>query len=86
MKRKIASSRRSYVSASEIASYVYCPEQWRLQYGQGHQIENAESVAKGKRFHREKIVAVRAADKRRSTGCLVVLLSALFVLLLVITS
>ena len=31
------------ISASEIACWAYCPEQWRLQYGLGLEPENKGS-------------------------------------------
>ena len=39
------------ISASEIASFAYCPEQWRLQYGFGHESENVGSLKRGEALH-----------------------------------
>ncbi len=45
------------VSATEVASYVYCPEQWRLEHGLGYASMNTASLARGTARHR-KIAAV----------------------------
>jgi hypothetical protein len=50
--QRTPNSRSDVVSASEIASFVYCPEQWRLQCALGNEPENLESLARGKSFHR----------------------------------
>ncbi len=39
------------VTAHEIGCFVYCPEQWRLQYGLGLAPQNQKSLAGGRRFH-----------------------------------
>jgi hypothetical protein len=44
--------RSDVVSASEIASFIYCPEQWRLQCALGNRPEDVESLARGESFHR----------------------------------
>ena len=44
-------ARRDVVSATEIASFVYCPEQWRLQHGLGNESENTASLSRGEAFH-----------------------------------
>src|SRR5262245_60971991 len=31
---------RELVTASEVAAFVYCPEEWRLEYGLGLEPEN----------------------------------------------
>jgi hypothetical protein len=49
---RTTTSRRDVVSASEIASFVYCPEQWRLQFALGNRPENAKPLAQGESFHR----------------------------------
>ena len=45
------SSNSEVISATEIASFAYCPEQWRLQYGLGHESENVGSLERGEAFH-----------------------------------
>ena len=44
--------RSDVVSASEVASFVYRPEQWRLQCALGNRPENAAPLARGETFHR----------------------------------
>lgn len=38
------------VSASEIASWAWCPESWRLD-ALGAEPENQEALARGRKFH-----------------------------------
>lgn len=45
------------VSATEVASYVYCPEKWRLEHGLGYASMNTALLARGTAQHR-KIAAV----------------------------
>jgi hypothetical protein len=73
------------VSASEIASWVYCPEQWRLQYGLGHKSENVASIDRGERFH-ESTAAVERSSRRilRLAGILIVVAALLLVVLLLV--
>jgi hypothetical protein len=42
------------VSASEVASWVYCPEAWRLQ-AHGHPAGNVEALEAGERRHAETV-------------------------------
>lgn len=44
------SKQSDLVSASEIASWEWCPESWRLS-ALGAKPENQEALARGKRFH-----------------------------------
>ena len=64
--------RSGIVSASEVASWVYCPEQWRLQ-SLGHESENVTSLKRGERFH-ESTAAVERSSRRvlRLAGILIV--------------
>jgi len=50
------------VTASEIACYAYCPEQWRLEYGLGLLAENQATLDAGTRHHARKAAAERLAD------------------------
>ena len=52
-RRRVPPSNSGVVSATEVASYVYCPEQWRLQHGLGHSSTNTASLARGAALHRE---------------------------------
>src|SRR4051794_2417013 len=47
------------VTASEIAAFAYCPEQWRLQYGLGLRAENQAALGAGTRHHERKALAER---------------------------
>ena len=47
MRRRLPPSSSGVVSATEVASYVYCPEQWRLQHGLGHASTNTALLARG---------------------------------------
>jgi hypothetical protein len=38
------------VTASEIASWVWCPESWRLE-ALGHEPENQKAMRRGETFH-----------------------------------
>ena len=52
------------VSASEIASWAWCPESWRLQ-SLGHEPENRAALTRGEEFH-----ARTAAFEERSRSAL----------------
>ena len=73
-------TRSDVVSASEIASWEWCPEAWRLQ-ALGEEPENREELARGEAFHARtaatEVLSRRAAFLGR---CLLVL--ALLVTLL----
>ena len=49
------------VTASELASFVYCPEQWRLEHGLGLPPENRAALDAGTRHHAGKAAAERIA-------------------------
>lgn len=71
------------VTASEIACFAYCPEQWRLQYGLGLPAQNRASLNAGTRYHARKATAERVAGGALALGRLLALLSLLGLLLLV---
>ena len=76
MVRRSANS--DVVSASEIASYVYCAEQWRLQHGLGQPSQNTESLERGERLH-EKTAALEETSRAAiGIGWLLILLAVLF--------
>jgi hypothetical protein len=56
-------SGRELVRATEIAAFVYCPEQWRLEHGCGLASENREALQAGARHHARNVAVERA------TGC-----------------
>ena len=45
------SSDHDLVTAAEIAAFVYCPEQWRLEYGLGLEPGNRAAMEAGTRHH-----------------------------------
>src|SRR5206468_1409524 len=49
------------ITASEIAAFVYCPEQWRLEHGLGLEPGNRAARDAGTRPHAHKAVAERVA-------------------------
>ncbi len=49
------------VTASEVACFVYCPEQWRLHYGLGLPAENQPALDAGTRHHDAQAAAERRA-------------------------
>lgn len=52
------------VAASEIASYVFCPEAWRLGVALGLEANNERDLLRGERTH-GKIAAVEQASQAR---------------------
>jgi len=50
------------ITATEIASFVYCPEQWRLEYGVGRPAENQPALDNGTRDHARKALVERLAS------------------------
>ena len=49
------------ITASEIACFAYCPEQWRLQYGLELLPANRAALDAGTRYHWWKAIAERIA-------------------------
>ena len=85
MGQRHRASHSDVVSASEVASWVYCPEQWRLQYGLGHDSENVASLDRGERFH-ESTAAVERSSRRvlRLAGILIIIAVLLLVVVLLV--
>jgi hypothetical protein len=69
------------LTAEEVACYVYCPEQWRLQHGLGLAPSNQEVLNAGIRHHARKAVAERLAACSMMLGRILVI-GALLVLAL----
>ena len=79
-RRRFPLSNSGVVSATEVAAYVYCPEQWRLQHGLGHLSTNTASLAHGAALHR-KTAAVEVWSRRAlRLAFVLVVLAALLVL------
>src|SRR5450759_5031225 len=74
--------RPGMVSASEIAAFAYCPEQYRLQYGLGLEPENQAALDAGNRHHARKAVAERIAGGAIMMGRILAALAAVAPLLL----
>jgi hypothetical protein len=70
------------VSASEIAAFVYCPEQWRLEHGMGLEPGNRAALVEGDRHHAGKAVAERIAGISITLGRFLAVLAAVVLLLL----
>jgi hypothetical protein len=73
---------RELITAAEIACFAYCPEQWRLQYGQGLRAENQAAIATGTRHHERKAVAERVAGGAITLGKTLVFTALLLLVLL----
>jgi len=79
-RRCLPPSSSGVVSATEVASYVYCPEQWRLQHGLGNRSTNTASLARGSALH-AKTAAVEVRSRQAiALAFVLVVLAALLVL------
>jgi hypothetical protein len=65
------------VTATEVAGFVYCAEQWRLEHGLGLEPENRAARDAGNRHHARKAVAERVAGGAIGLGRVLVVLAAL---------
>jgi CRISPR-associated exonuclease Cas4 len=65
------------ITASELACYAYCPEQWRLEYGLGLEPTNRAALAAGSRHHARKAVAERVAGLAILVGRLAAVIALL---------
>jgi hypothetical protein len=73
------------IAAHEIASFAYCPEAWRLEYGMGRPAENRAALDAGTRHHRHKAVTERIAGGAIALGRLAVLAGLVLLLRWVLT-
>ncbi len=78
--------KRELVTATEIACWAYCPEQWRLQHGLGLKTENRAGLAAGDRHHARKAVVERVAGMFIALGQVLLVLAMLGGLLLLMFS
>ena len=69
------------ITASEIACFAYCAEQWRLHYGLGQAPENRAALDAGTRHHASKALAERLASVAILLGRCLAVLGALTVFL-----
>lgn len=56
------------ITAAELASFVYCPEQWRLEQALGLVPVNQMELAAGEVHHARKAVAERIAGGSINLG------------------
>ena len=70
------------ISATEVAAYVYCPEQWRLEYGLGLPANNRTAREAGRRHHGRKAGVERLAQLLIALGGLLIALGVLGLLVL----
>ena len=74
------------ITASEIACYAYCPEQWRLEYGLGLPAENQAALRAGTRHHEENAVAERVGGGALELRRVLVVLAVVALLLWLVFS
>jgi hypothetical protein len=70
------------VTAHEIATFVFCPEQWRLEYGLGLEPVNRAALEAGSLHHARKATAERSAGRLVWVGQRVILAALLVLLVL----
>jgi hypothetical protein len=70
------------VTAEEIACWVYCPEQWRLQHGLGLPTTNRVPIAAGHRRHARLARSERLATVASVAGRAIAFIAVLVILLL----
>lgn len=61
------------VTATEIASFVYCKEAWRLEHALRLPAANQRERTAGTHHHREKVSVERAAGSSQSLGRFLIL-------------
>jgi hypothetical protein len=71
-----------FITAAEMGSYVFCKEQWRLQYVLGMKPGNRAALDAGTRHHARKAVAERVAGGSIGIGRLLVGVALAVLLLL----
>jgi hypothetical protein len=74
------------ITASEIASYAFCPEAWRLEYGLGLPAENQAVRDAGTRHHTRKAAVERVAGGALGLGRVLLVLAVMALLLLWVLS
>jgi hypothetical protein len=71
-------NKRDYTSATEVASYAYCPEAWRLEHGLKLKPGNDQARARGERVHE------RWQKTERRSGWLIRVAGVCFLVLLLL--
>ena len=80
MRRRLPPSSSGVVSATEVAAYVYCPEQWRLQHGLGHASTNTALLARGAALHKKTAAVEVWSRKALRLAFVLVVLAAVLML------
>jgi hypothetical protein len=78
--RRSPESGQALISATEIACWAYCPEQWRLEHGLGLTPSNRATTYAGTRHHERKAVAERVAGGSIALGRLLVIVALVLLL------
>jgi hypothetical protein len=78
--RSTRQDRDNLVTAAEIAAFVYCPEQWRLQYGLGLEPANRAAMDAGTQHHERKAAAELVAGGSIVLGRFLAVLAAVVLL------
>ena len=76
MRGNRAKNKSGLITATEIACFAYCPEQWRLQYGLELPAENQAALDAGDRHHARKAVAEQIAGGLITLGRFLAVLAA----------
>jgi hypothetical protein len=64
-----------YIIASELASFAYCPESWRLEFGLGLKPGNRAARGAGTRRHARLAMAERVAGGSIGMGRLLIMVA-----------
>lgn len=72
------------ITASEVAAFAFCHEQWRLEYGLGLPAANEVSRLAGTRHHERKTVAELVAGGWIAVGRFLAVLAAIVLGVLVL--
>ena len=70
------------VTASEIASWAWCPESWRLESGLGLEPQNRAALERGESLHQEAASFEESSRSMLGVGALLVVAAAVVGLLL----
>jgi hypothetical protein len=70
------------ITASELAAFAYCQEQWRLQHGLRLPPANRASMDAGTQYHERKSAGERIAGGLITLGRFLAVLAAVVLLLL----
>ena len=74
-------TRPSLITATEIATFAYCPEQWRMEHGLRLQPSNQASRRAGTWHHSGKAIIERIAGGAITLGQILAVLAVMALLL-----